>query len=159
MSAFEKIGSLGEWLRITLYGKDSSGNPVAQGMVGNAAKVNNNFTPSSVGSATLTMDGTAQGGAIATGVTKIQFYNKGAATEDIYVAFGATQAEADGNLTMTTDGVPEKATTGHYIPAVADAGANALQILTVPPASIGGFYAVANAEDSDVQVVKVSQGD
>ena len=39
MSAFEKIGTLGEWLRVTLYGKDSSGNPVAQGMDGDAANV------------------------------------------------------------------------------------------------------------------------
>lgn len=117
-----------------------------------------NFTPTSAGSARLTMDGTAQGGAIGSGVTKLQVYNKGATTEDIYVGFGSTQTEADDNLTMTTDGAPEKATTGHLIPAVADAGSAALQSLNVPSAAIGGFYAVANAEDGDTQVVSISQG-
>lgn len=116
------------------------------------------FMPSSSGSARLTMDGTAQGGALSTGVTAVQVYNKGGATEDIYITFGATQAEADDDLTMTTDGAPEKATTGHLIPAVADVGALALQVLNVPPAALGGFYAVANAEDSDIQAVVISQG-
>ena len=133
---------------------DSNGDPVLNTVVSNGG----NFTPSSAGSARLTMNGTAQGGAIGSGVTKLQIYNKGAATEDIYVAFGATQTEADDNLTFTTDLAPEKATTGHPIPAVADAGANALQVLNVPSAAIGGFYSVGNAEDSDVQIVIIAQG-
>ena len=59
-----------------------------------------NFTPSSVGSSSFTMDGTAQGEAIASGVTKLQVVNTGVTTEAIYVSFGTTQVAADTQLAI-----------------------------------------------------------
>ena len=136
------------------YGLDDSGALVAQGMVGNAVKVNSSdFTPSSY-DADLTMDDTAQSGAIATGATKLQFGNLGATTESIRVAFGATASEAEGNLNIAAGA----ATTGYYIPSIADAGAGAFVNLGVPSAALGGFYAVANAVAADTQTVAVNQG-
>ena len=142
----------------TIESYDASGNEVTNTAGDPAINViasGVNFTPTSTGSATLTMDGTAQGGALSTGVTKIQVYNSGATTEGIYIAFGATQAAADDNLGPFATAI---ATTGHYIPPVADVGALALQVLGVPTAAYGGFYAVANSVVGDVQVVQISQG-
>ena len=132
---------------------DSSGNPAGNLVTANAG----NFTPSSIGSTTFTMDGTGQSEAIATGVTKLQVVNTGATTEAIYIGFGASAAEAITNLAITTDGAPEHATNGHYMPSPVDAPAVS-PVLNVPAAAIGGYYAVCNAVDSDVQVVIVSQG-
>ena len=75
------------------------------------------FTPSQY-DADLTMDGTAQTGAIATGATKIQFVNLGATTEAIRVAFGTSALDAGNNLTIAA----AAATTGYYIPAEAEGG-------------------------------------
>jgi len=115
-------------------------------VVGNAE-----FTPSSY-DADLTMNGTAQTGALATGATKVQFGNLGATTEAIRVAFGTDAADAALNLTI----VAAAATTGYYIPASAEGGANAFAVLGRP--KLATHYAVANAVALDVQVVTVTQG-
>ena len=111
-----------------------------------------NFAPSSYTDTTLTMNNTAQGAALATGVTKIQVINTGAATEAIYVAFGTSELDAESNLNHSTD----HATTGVYIGAMADVGAAAVQTLDVP--STATHYAVENAVAGDTQVVKINQG-
>lgn len=109
------------------------------------------FVPSTY-SADLTMDGTAQSGAIATGAKKIQFCNLGATTEAIRVAFGTSASEAEGNLNIAA----AAATTGYYIPAAADAGSQSVAVLGVPPSAT--YYAVANAVAADTQKVTVNQG-
>ena len=124
---------------------DRAGNPLSN------VKANVDFTPSSY-DADLTMDGTAQSVALATGVTKVYFGNLGATTEAIRVAFGTSALDAEGNLNIAA----AAATTGHYIPAAADGGANAWQILGVPAQAT--HYAVANAVAADTQVVTVTQG-
>ena len=111
------------------------------------------FTPSQY-DAKLTMDGTAQSVALATAATKVFVVNTGATTEDLLFAFGTSAANAESNLNMTTDGAPESATTGHYIPSPADSYGSV--VLGVP--SDATHYAVANATDSDTQVVWVTQG-
>jgi hypothetical protein len=117
------------------------------------------FIPSSY-DADLTMNGTAQSGALASGVSRgqgvVQFCNLGATTEAIRVAFGTSAADAESNLNFTTDGAPERATTGYYIPAIADAGSGACVVLGVPVEAT--HYAVGNAVDSDTQTVTVCQG-
>jgi len=109
------------------------------------------FTPSSY-DADLTMDGTAQTGAIATGATKIQFVNLGATTEAIRVAFGTDATDARNNLNVLAGA----ATTGYYIPAEAEGGSQSVVVLGVPAAA--EYYAVANAVATDTQVVAVNQG-
>lgn len=104
----------------------------------------------------LTMDGTAQSVALATGVSlgggRVQFSNLGATTEAIRVAFGTSAANAESNLNIAA----AAATTGHYIGAAADVGAQSSQILGVP--DLATHYAVANDVAADVQVVSVTQG-
>jgi len=106
----------------------------------------------------LTMDGTAQGVALATGVKlgqgSVHFNNRGATTEAVRIAFGTSELDAESNLNMTTDGAPERATTGYYLEAVADGQGSVT--LRVPATAT--HYAVANAVDSDTQVVSVTQG-
>jgi len=118
---------------------------------GGSARETSLFTPSSY-DADLTMNGTAQTGALATGVKKVKFGNLGATTEAIRVAFGTDATDAASNLTI----VAAAATTGHYIPASTQGGANAFQALGVP--RLATHYAVANAVAADVQVVTVTQG-
>ena len=113
--------------------------------------IGGDFTPSSY-DADLTMDGTAQTGALATGATKVQFANLGATTEAIRVAFGTSASDAGDNLNIATGA----ATTGYYIPAAADAGGASVAILGVPVTAT--HYAVANAVASDTQTVAVNQG-
>lgn len=110
-----------------------------------------NFIPSQYDS-DLTMNGTAQSVALATGVTAVYFANRGATTEAIRVAFGTSAANAEANLTIAA----AAATTGHYIGAAADVGSQSAQVLGVP--SSATHYAVANAVAADVQVVSVTQG-
>ena len=111
------------------------------------------FTPSSY-DVDLTMNGTAQAVALASGAERIHVVNRGATTEAIRVAFGTSASNAQGNLSMTTDGAPEHATTGYYIPAIADGIGEA--VLGTP--ALATHYAVANAVDSDTQVVSITQG-
>jgi hypothetical protein len=134
-----------------IQGEDANGVVQEQGFVGDSPKVHSGFIPSSY-DPDLTMDGTAQSGALATGATKVQFCNLGATTEAIRVAFGSTALIAEANLTIAA----AAATTGYYIPALADAGSGACVTLTVP--SVATHYAVANAVATDVQVVTVNQG-
>jgi hypothetical protein len=112
---------------------------------------NADFTPSSYDH-TLTMDDSAQVEPLATGTTKVKVGNLGATGEPIRVAFGASEQNAEDNLTVDTGA----ATTGHYIPAIADAGSEAFQVLGVP--ALATHFAVCNAVASDTQVVVVTQG-
>ena len=125
-------------------GYNSAGYPIR--------KTISEFVISNYTDTTLTMDNTAQGIALATGATKIQFINTGATTEAIYVAFGTSELDAESNLTHSSD----HATTGYYIGSMADYGAAAIQTLSVPAGST--HYAVENAVAGDVQVVKINQG-
>ena len=113
------------------------------------------FTPSSYNT-NLTMDGTAQTFALATGVARGQGYvhicNLGATTEAIRVAFGTDATDAGDNLNIAA----EAATTGYYIPAAADAGGASCVILGAP--SNATHCAVANAVAADTQTVAVTQG-
>lgn len=111
----------------------------------------NAFTPSSYED-DLTMDGTGQSIAIATGATKLQIANLGATTEAIRVAFGTSSAEAIANLAVATGA----ATTGYYIPAIADAGGGAVREIGVP--TLATHVAICNAVASDTQTVAVNQG-
>lgn len=109
------------------------------------------FTPSSY-DADLTMDGTAQTGALASGATAVQFGNLGATTEAIRVAFGTDAADAASNLNIAA----AAATTGYYIPAATQGGANAFVVLGA--SKLSTHYAVANAVAADTQTVTVTQG-
>ena len=127
---------------------DKNNNPVTNVVIEGGGV---NFTPSSY-DADLTMDGTAQTGAIATGATKIQFVNLGATTEAIRVAFGTSASDAGTNLTIAA----AAATTGYYIPAEAEGGTQSIVVLGVPTSAT--HYAVANAVAADTQDVAVNQG-
>lgn len=118
---------------------------------GGAAKNTELFTPS-VYSTELTMDGTAQSGALSSGTLKVQFVNLGATTEAIRVAFGTSAADAEGNLNISA----AAATTGYYIPAATQSPSGHIVTLGVPKAAT--HYAVANAVASDTQTVIVNQG-
>lgn len=108
------------------------------------------FSPSSY-DADLTMDGTAQSVALATGAKSIVVTNRGVTTEAIRVAFGTSAADAEANLTISA----AAATTGFWIGAAVDSF-NPTAVLGVP--STATHYAVANAVASDTQVVSVTQG-
>ena len=108
------------------------------------------FIPSQY-DADLTMDGTAQSVALATGTTKLRVVNKGATTEDIRIAFGTSSANAEANLTIAA----AAATTGMLIVPPVDGG-SPFEILGVPANAT--HYAVANAVASDTQVVNLTQG-
>jgi hypothetical protein len=111
------------------------------------------FKPSQY-DADLTMNGTAQAVALASGVSlgdgRIHVVNRGATTEAIRVAFGTSAANAQANLNISA----AAATTGYYIPAIADGIGEA--VLGVP--ALATHYAVANAVAADTQVVSITQG-
>jgi len=99
----------------------------------------------------LTMDGTGQALALATGTLKLKVVNRGVTTESIRVAFGTSSANAIANLTITTGA----ATTGDYIASSADQGDGTI-IYGVPANAT--YFAVANAVAADTQVVSITQG-
>jgi len=142
---------------IVIFGRDASDpdSVVPFYLSGGATKVADGFKPSQYDAA-LTMDGTAQSVALATGVKlgagRVYFANQGATTEPVMVAFGTSAANAEANLNIAA----AAATTGHYIPAAADAGSQSAQTLGVP--ALATHYAVANAVAADTQVVTVTQG-
>jgi len=111
------------------------------------------FKPSSY-DANLTMDDSAQSVALASGVKlgggRVHIHNTGATTEAIRFAFGTSAANAEANLTHSSD----HATTGVYIPASTEGGTPL--ILGVP--ALATHYAVENAVASDTQVVAITQG-
>lgn len=109
------------------------------------------FTPSSYDS-DLTMDGTAQTGAIASGASKLKVTNRGAATEPLRIAFGETAAAAEANLTISGG----EATTGDYIPANSNANGAITEFFGIPVNA--KFYAIANDSAGDTQTVSVTQG-
>lgn len=111
----------------------------------------NAFVPSTYAT-DLTMDGTAQSVAVATGATKLYVVNLGATTEAIRVAFGTSAADAEGNLNIAA----AAATTGYYIPAAADAGSASTITLGIPTAAT--YFAVANDVAADTQGVAITQG-
>lgn len=100
----------------------------------------------------LTMNNTAQFIALSADTTKLQITNLGATTEAIRVAFGTSEATAEDNLTI----VANAATTGYYIPAIADAGAAAIREIGAPSGST--HVAICNAVAADTQTVLVVQG-
>jgi len=108
------------------------------------------FKPSQY-DADLTMDGSAQAVALASGVTRVRFVNRGVTTEAIRVAFGTSAANAQANLTI----VSGAATTGEWIGAAADQY-NPEYMPGVPANAT--HYAVANAVLGDTQVVSITQG-
>lgn len=132
------------------------GKPGALHGSGGSAHVADGFKPS-VYATDLTMDGTAQTVALASGVKlgagRVRVVNQGPTTEAIRVAFGTSAANAVVNLTMTGG---THATTGTYLPALADAGAGAIIILGVD--ALATHIAVANAAAADTAVVSVEQG-
>lgn len=140
---------------VLIQGKDSNNKPKAVGMSGDAAKTSDGFKPSQY-DADLTMDGTAQSVALATGVSlgggRVYFANQGATTESIRIAFGTSAANAESNLNIAGG----LATTGHLIGANADVGSQSAQTLGVPADAT--YYAVANAVNGDTQVVAITQG-
>jgi hypothetical protein len=118
--------------------------------LGSVAVVNPDvFTPSQY-DADLTMDGTAQSVALATGASKLRIVNTGATTEDIRLVFGSSASAAETNLGIAA----AAATTGMVIQPEAD-GVGTV-VIGVPSGAT--HYAVANAVASDTQVVNVTQG-
>jgi hypothetical protein len=115
------------------------------------SQILNDFTPNAY-DADLTMDGTAQSLALKNDTTVVDIYNHGATTEDIRVAFGASAAAAETNLTIATGA----ATTGYIIPPEGDNIEHCRMRLGVPSGST--HVAVANAVATDVQVVSIAQG-
>lgn len=111
---------------------------------------NAEFTPSSY-EADLTMDGTAQSVALASGVGVLRVTNRGVTTEAIRIAFGTSAVNAEANLNIAA----AAATTGVYIGAAADSFSPTV-MLGVP--KNGRYYAVANDVASDTQAVSVEQG-
>ena len=109
------------------------------------------FTPSIYG-ARVAMDDSAQSEALATGTTKVQVINLGTTTQDLYVAFGESASAAEANLTHSTN----HATTGHYMLAAAEGGAQSIQVFGV--ATNMTHIAYENATASDTQDVIVNQG-
>ena len=109
------------------------------------------FTPADL-SDNLTMNNTAQFITLSADTTKLQITNLGAATEAIRVAFGTSEGTAGDNLTIVTNA----ATTGYYIPSIADAGAGAIREIGVPSGAT--HVAIANAVAADTQTVLVVQG-
>lgn len=140
---------------IKLAVSDKDGRRVDVGNRGDAAKTSDGFIPSQY-DADLTMDGTAQSVALATGVKlgagRVYFANQGATIETIRVAFGTDAANAEANLNIAGG----LATTGHLIGAAADVGSQSAQILGVP--TFATHYAVANAVNGDIQGVAITQG-
>jgi len=110
------------------------------------------FTPIQY-DADLTMDGTGQATAIATGVTRLRITNSGATTEDIRLAFGASSAAAVTALTVT--GSPAAATTGMLIKPTVDS-TEGYEVIGVPTTAT--HFAIANATGGDTQVISVTQG-
>lgn len=140
---------------VQIFGEGDDGNPALIGVTGGAVHSMDGFKPSQY-DADLTMDGTAQSVALATGVKlgagRVEFSNLGATTESIRIVFGTSAANAEANLNIAGG----LATTGNYVGAAAEVGSESVKLRGVP--ALATHYAVANAVASDVQVVSVTQG-
>ena len=110
------------------------------------------FTPSSYDTDITIVAGTTQYGALATGTKKVRFFNRSATTHDARVVFGTSQADALANLTVAGG----LATTGYYLPAMADAGSAADKVLGVTDGNT--HYAVLNATAAKTPTVAITQG-
>lgn len=114
------------------------------------------FKPSQDYISDLTMDGTAQSVALATGVKlgagNVEIFNQGATTEAIRYAFGTSAANAEANLTISA----AAATTGIIVPAYADYANQCRVIVGVPLNAT--HIAIANDTASDTQAVQLIQG-
>lgn len=124
---------------------------------GGAALVNNReFIPSSYDTDITIVAGTAQYGALATGVKlgggKVRFLNRSATTHDARVVFGISEADCLANLNVAGG----LATTGYYLPAMADGGSASEMVLTVP--ALATHYGVLNATASKTPTVAITQG-
>jgi len=133
---------------VTPIGVDANGNSSAGSSIG----VSDGFTPSNYDEDITIVAGTAQYGALATGVKRVHFVNRSATTHDARVVFGTSEADCLTNLTVVT-GV---ATTGYYLPAVADAGAIAGTVLGAP--ALATHYGILNATTAKTPTVAVTQG-
>ena len=100
----------------------------------------------------LTMGGTAHGGAIPTGATKFKVQNNGTTGQNVAIVFGATQTDANDNLTIVTGA----ATTGGEFAPIVDGGTPPPE--NIPSAGIGGFYAIANTIAGHTQKVSLGFG-
>lgn len=114
-----------------------------------AGQVYDGFIPKTY-SLDLVMNGTGLATALTLVGGRIRVVNRGATTEDIKIAFGASSA-----LAITALGIAgSRALTGLFIPAHTQGLATA--ILGVPEGAT--HYAVANATASDTQTVSITQG-
>lgn len=108
------------------------------------------FRPSSY-QTDLTMDGTGQPVALATGASKVRISNKGATTQAIRLAFGIDAADAVNNLNI----VAGAATTGVFIGSPAD-GYPGSEMIGAPADAT--YFAVANAVIAGTPVISLEQG-
>ena len=131
---------------------DSSGNYVA----GGTTHVADGFKPSSYDVDITIVAGTAQYGALATGVKlgagRVKFVNRSATTHDARIVFGTSEADCLTNLTVSGG----LATTGYYLPAIADGGAISATVLGVP--ALATHYGILNATAAKTPTVAVTQG-
>lgn len=134
-----------------LFGVDAAGVPTTLKVNSSGLLATDSSFIPSIYAADLTMNGTAQVVAIASGATKLRVFNRGVTTEAIRLAFGANSSEAQANLTI----VAAAATSGLYIPAPID-GHQGAQIIGIPKNAT--HFAIANALAADVQVVSIELG-
>jgi len=138
---------------VTTQSKDSVSGKSTPDISTNGAKHTlDAFKPSQDYISDLTMDGTAQAIAIATGASRITIFNQGVTTESIRYAFGTSQANAEANLTIAA----AAATTGIIIQPYADFSDLCYQLIGIP--SLATHVAIANNVASDTQAVQIVQG-
>ena len=128
------------------YDGDSYHNSGAAGV----PAVGDGFRPSAY-QTDLTMNGTAQSVALATGATRIRVVNHGATLNAIRVVFGTSAGNAESNLNIASGA----ATTGVWVGSAPD-GFTPELILGVPTNAT--HYAVANDVNGHTQVVTIEQG-
>jgi len=141
---------------VTTMGVNASGDSEAQTVIGGAAHVADGFKPSSYDVDITIVAGTAQYGALATGVKlgagRVKFVNRSATTHDARIVFGTSEADCLTNLTVSGG----LATTGYYLPAIADGGAISATVLGVP--ALATHYGILNATAAKTPTVAVTQG-
>ena len=123
---------------------------------GGATHTADGFKPSQYDIDIIIVAGTTQYGVLATGVKlgagRVKFVNRSATTHDARIAFGTSEANALANLTVAGG----LATTGYYLPAIADGGAISSVVLGVP--ALATHYAILNATAAKTPTVAVTQG-
>ena len=139
---------------MVIFGGTTTSDDSAAGLV--VVKGGVDFTPSEYDEDITIVAGTTQYGELAAGVKlgagKVTFFNRSATTHDARVVFGTSEANALANLNVVT----AVATTGYYIPAMADGGAASKLVLSVP--ALATHYAVLNATTLKTPTVAITQG-